>query len=56
MEIAYTCYRKWPKRWAQDGKVGHNGNDLMILNIVFHWGTFMSGRDLLLVFFLVICL
>ena len=44
------------EEWAQDGKLGQNGNDLMILIIVFHWGTFMSGCDVLLVFFPVICL
>ena len=26
---------EWLKRWARDGEVGQNGNDLMILNIIF---------------------
>ena len=34
-EMGCTGCGKWPKRWARDGEVGQNGNNLMILDIRF---------------------
>ena len=33
-EMGYSGCGKWPKRWVQDGEVGQNVNDVMILNIL----------------------
>ena len=42
---------KQPKRWVRDGEVGWNCERFNDVNIIFDYGTFMSGRDLLLAFF-----
>ena len=38
--MGYTGYGKWPKKWARDDGVGRNGDNLMIVNIVFHWNIY----------------
>ena len=34
-EMGCTGRGKWSKRWARDGEMEQNGNNLMILNIIF---------------------